>query len=79
MAVHVEKKGDEVYVWMNGSLLYKRWVRTGQSALFTLKPSWMVRNTDTTVSFTEQVCECCETKRVFKDDLCTTCHGDVNA
>lgn len=40
MATHVETIGDEVYVYMNGSLLYKRWKSTGQSVVFNKRPSF---------------------------------------
>jgi hypothetical protein len=26
--------GDELYVWMNGSLLYKRWLKRGYGMVF---------------------------------------------
>jgi hypothetical protein len=40
MAAHSEIIGNEVYVYMNGSLLYKRWLNTGQTKLFTKEPSF---------------------------------------
>lgn len=40
MAAHSEIIGKEVYVWMNGHLLYKKWLNTNQSALFTVNPSF---------------------------------------
>jgi hypothetical protein len=29
-------KGNELYVYMNGNLIYKRWLNTGQSKVFDL-------------------------------------------
>jgi hypothetical protein len=41
MAVHVENIGNEVYVYMNGSLLYKKWKNNQQSSvIFANNPSW---------------------------------------
>lgn len=34
MAYHKEIKGDELYLYMNGKLIYKRWMKTGQSKVF---------------------------------------------
>ncbi|WP_411029327.1 hypothetical protein [Spongiimicrobium sp. 3-5] len=34
MAFTKEKKDDELYVYMNGKLIYKRWLKTGQSKIF---------------------------------------------
>lgn len=31
--------GDEVYVYILGRLVYKRWMKTGQSATFHINPS----------------------------------------
>lgn len=49
MAAHSEIIGNEVYVWMNGHLLYKKWLNTTQSALFTLNPRF-VYNKNTLLS-----------------------------
>lgn len=38
MAVHTEIKGRELYVYMNGSLLYKKWLDTRQSLVFDVRP-----------------------------------------
>jgi len=38
MAVHKEIIGKELYVYMNGKLLYKRWLDTGQSLIFDVRP-----------------------------------------
>jgi len=38
MAVHKEIIGKELYVYMNGKLLYKRWLDTGQSLTFDVRP-----------------------------------------
>lgn len=38
MAVHTETIGNELYVYMNGKLLYKRWLNTGQSLVFDVRP-----------------------------------------
>ena len=38
MAIHKEKIGKELYVYMNGRLLYKRWLETGQSLVFDIMP-----------------------------------------
>ncbi len=53
MAAHSEIIGNEVYVWMNGSLLYKKWLNTSQSALFTTNPSF-VYDRSTLVSITDE-------------------------
>lgn len=34
MAYYKEIKGDELYLYMNGELIYKRWLKTGQSKVF---------------------------------------------
>ena len=34
MAYFKEIKGDELYLYMNGELIYKRWLKTGQSKVF---------------------------------------------
>jgi hypothetical protein len=34
MAIIKEIKGNELYLWMNGNLIYKRWLDTGQSKVF---------------------------------------------
>ena len=34
MAYRKEIKGDELYLYMNGKLIYKRWLKTGQSKVF---------------------------------------------
>jgi len=36
MAIIKEIKGNELYLWMNGNLIYKRWLETGQSKVFDL-------------------------------------------
>lgn len=36
--VFKEVIGNELYVYMNGSLLYKRWLKTGQSLVFDKMP-----------------------------------------
>lgn len=36
--VYKEIIGNELYVWMNGKLLYKRWLKTGQSLVFDVRP-----------------------------------------
>lgn len=38
MAVFVQTLGSEVYVYMNGKLLYKKWLETGQSVVFDVMP-----------------------------------------
>ena len=32
--IHKEIHGNELYVWMNGSLLYKRWFNYGYGKIF---------------------------------------------
>ena len=32
--VYKEIKDNELYVWMNGSLLYKRWINQGHGVVF---------------------------------------------
>lgn len=32
---------DDVYVYVRGRLVYKRWLRTGVSATFHVAPSWV--------------------------------------
>ncbi|WP_298791045.1 hypothetical protein [uncultured Allomuricauda sp.] len=34
MAFTKEIENDELYVFMNGKLIYKRWLKTGQSKVF---------------------------------------------
>ncbi len=34
MAIHIENDGHELYLYMNGKLVYKRWLKTGQSKVF---------------------------------------------
>lgn len=34
MAVYTEKIGDELYIWMNGKLTMKRWLKAGRSVVF---------------------------------------------
>lgn len=34
MASHSETIGNEVYVWMNGNLIYKKWLNTNNSIVF---------------------------------------------
>lgn len=37
MAIHKEIKGDELYLWMNGKIIYKRWLKTGHSKVFDIR------------------------------------------
>lgn len=34
MPFHKEIRGNELYLWMNGNLIYKRWLNTGVSKVF---------------------------------------------
>jgi translation elongation factor EF-Tu-like GTPase len=34
MAILKKIEGDELYLYMNGSLIYKKWLKTGQSKVF---------------------------------------------
>ncbi|MBK9451970.1 MAG: hypothetical protein IPN95_21640 [Bacteroidetes bacterium] len=34
MPYHKEIRGNELYLWMNGNLIYKRWLNTGVSKVF---------------------------------------------
>ena len=34
MGYSKEITGDELYLYMNGKLIYKRWLKTGQSKVF---------------------------------------------
>ncbi|WPV00885.1 hypothetical protein SNE26_03785 [Mucilaginibacter sp. cycad4] len=34
MLIHKEIRGDELYLYMNGKLIYKRWLGTGASKVF---------------------------------------------
>ena len=36
MAIFKKIEGNEFYLYMNGSLIYKRWLDTGQSKVFDL-------------------------------------------
>ena len=36
--VYKEIKDNQLYVYMNGGLLYKRWLNTGQSFVFDIRP-----------------------------------------
>ncbi len=37
MAIHKKIIGDELYLYMNGKLIYKRWLNTGISKVFDLQ------------------------------------------
>ena len=37
MAIHKEIRGDELYLWMNGKIIYKRWLKTGHSKVFDIR------------------------------------------
>ncbi|MBT8292567.1 MAG: hypothetical protein KJO52_03270 [Maribacter sp.] len=37
MAFKKVSKGDELYVYMNGKLIYKKWLNTGVSKIFDLQ------------------------------------------
>jgi len=39
-ATFSEVRGDEVYVYVRGRLVMKRWLRTGISAVFAVGPAW---------------------------------------
>jgi len=57
MGAHSEIIGNEVYVWMNGSLLYKKWLTghsAGQSVLFDKNPNWVYRKGDSVLSITDK-------------------------
>ncbi|WP_207515903.1 hypothetical protein [Longitalea luteola] len=34
MAILIKIEGNELYLYMNGNLIYKRWLNTGQSKIF---------------------------------------------
>lgn len=34
MAIHKKVIGDELYLYLNGKLIYKRWLKTGVSKVF---------------------------------------------
>jgi hypothetical protein len=34
MAIFKKIENDELYLYMNGNLIYKRWLNTGQSKVF---------------------------------------------
>ena len=38
MAIFKEVIDNQFYLWMNGKLIYKRWLRTGQSMVFDIRP-----------------------------------------
>lgn len=38
MLIYKQIIGKELYVWMNGKLLYKRWLDTGKSLVFDIRP-----------------------------------------
>ena len=40
MAVHVEKVGNEVYIYMNGKLTMKRWINEQRSVIFDSIAYW---------------------------------------
>jgi len=52
MGAHSEIIGNEVYVYMNGKLLYKRWLDTDQSILF--DGASVYRGSDKTLSITDK-------------------------
>jgi hypothetical protein len=44
-ATYSERIGDEVYIYVRGRLVMKRWLRTGASATFHVAPAgveWML-------------------------------------
>ena len=56
MGAHSEIIGNEVYVWMNGGLLYKKWLTgfsAGQSIVFDKHPSGVYRKGDSRLSITD--------------------------
>lgn len=50
MAIHKEIIGNELYVYINGRLSYKRWLNTGQSVVFDV----MAYDKHTLVSITDK-------------------------
>lgn len=36
--IHKEIIQDQLFVYMNGKLTYKRWLKTGQSVVFDVRP-----------------------------------------
>lgn len=50
MAYSKEIHGDEIYVYMNGKLIYKKWLKTGQSKVFDV----MAYDKYTLLSITDQ-------------------------
>lgn len=50
MAIHKEIVDNQLLVWMNGKLLYKRWLKTGQSLVFDV----MTYSKHTLVSITKE-------------------------
>jgi len=38
--VYSEKIGDEVYVYRNGMLIYKKWLSQNNSVVFNNPPNW---------------------------------------
>lgn len=36
--IYKEIINDQLYLYMNGSLIYKRWLKTGQSLVFDVMP-----------------------------------------
>lgn len=38
MAIHKEVVGNELYVWCNGSLLYKRWIKQDYGMVMDRQP-----------------------------------------
>ena len=47
MAIHKEIKGNELYLYMNGTLLFKRWIKQKYSIVFDVMP--YTKNTLTSI------------------------------
>lgn len=45
-ATFTERVGDEVYVYVRGRLVMKRWLSTGVSVTFHINPAWCAWNTE---------------------------------
>ena len=38
--MYSEKVGNEIYVYRNGQLVYKKWMKQNNSAVFNNPPNW---------------------------------------
>ena len=68
--MYSETKGNELYVYRNGELIYKKWLNQNNSVVFNNPPNW---KHDKTFSIkersedTQNIEECTHCNKVFED------------